>query len=85
MLAQILGPDGIIIVVALLAVLLLGGRKISSLARSLGSAQNEFKKGAAASNEGNVIAVVTALTTPEDLAHGVAPVITHVDVPHQVD
>jgi sec-independent protein translocase protein TatA len=43
-LADIFGPD--IIIVALLAlVLLFGGSQLPKLARSIGSAQAEFKKG----------------------------------------
>lgn len=44
MLAQIFGVDGIIVVVVVLAVLF-GGSQIPKLARSLGSAQKEFKQG----------------------------------------
>ena len=44
MLADIFGVDGIVIVVVVLAVLF-GSSQIPKLARSLGSAQNEFKKG----------------------------------------
>ena len=44
MIAEILGWE--IIVPLLLIVLLFGGAKIPELARSLGRAQSEFKKGA---------------------------------------
>lgn len=44
MLAEIFGMDGIIVVVVILAVLF-GSSQIPKIARSLGSAQNEFKKG----------------------------------------
>ena len=44
MLAEIFGVDGIIVLVVILAVLF-GSSQIPKLARSLGSAQNEFKKG----------------------------------------
>ncbi|MFZ0664466.1 MAG: twin-arginine translocase TatA/TatE family subunit [Acidimicrobiales bacterium] len=44
MLAEIFGVDGIIIVVVI-AVVLFGGSQIPKLARSLGSAQKEFKQG----------------------------------------
>ncbi len=43
MLAEIIGPD-ILILIAVIA-LLFGGSQIPKLARSLGSAQREFKKG----------------------------------------
>jgi TatA/E family protein of Tat protein translocase len=44
MLAEIFGPD-LLIVVIVIAVLIFGGAAIPKLARSLGSAQGEFKKG----------------------------------------
>ena len=44
MLADIFGVDGIIVLVVVIAVLF-GSSQIPKLARSLGSAQNEFKKG----------------------------------------
>jgi len=46
MLADIFGPD-LLIVVIVIAVLIFGGAAIPKLARSLGSAQGEFKKGVA--------------------------------------
>jgi sec-independent protein translocase protein TatA len=45
MLADILGPDGLIMVVVLAIVLLFGGSKLPKLARGLGSASHEFRKG----------------------------------------
>jgi sec-independent protein translocase protein TatA len=45
MLAEIFGPDGIIVIAILAVVLLFGGRKLPELARGLGSASREFKKG----------------------------------------
>jgi len=45
-LAEIFGPD-LIIVIIVVAVVLFGGSQIPKLARSLGSAQSEFKKGLA--------------------------------------
>jgi sec-independent protein translocase protein TatA len=45
MLAEIFGVDGIIVVVVLAIVLLFGGSKLPQLARGLGSASHEFKKG----------------------------------------
>jgi sec-independent protein translocase protein TatA len=47
MLAEIFGPDGLIVVAILAVVLLFGGRKLPELARGLGSASREFKKGIA--------------------------------------
>jgi sec-independent protein translocase protein TatA len=44
MLADIFGMDGIVVIVIVIAVLF-GSSQIPKLARSLGSAQNEFKKG----------------------------------------
>jgi sec-independent protein translocase protein TatA len=45
MFAEIFGVDGIIVIAAVLIVLLFGGTKLPKLARSLGSASHEFKKG----------------------------------------
>ena len=42
---NILGPDGIIVIVVVGLVLLFGGSKLPGLARSLGSASHEFKRG----------------------------------------
>jgi sec-independent protein translocase protein TatA len=47
MFAEIFGPDGLIIIGAIVIVLLFGGAKLPKLARSLGSASSEFKKGVA--------------------------------------
>lgn len=46
MLADIFGVDGVIVLIIVLVVLF-GGAAIPKLARSLGSAQHEFKKGLA--------------------------------------
>jgi sec-independent protein translocase protein TatA len=46
-LAQILGPDGLIVIGALLVVLLFGGTQLPKVARGLGSASHEFRKGLA--------------------------------------
>ncbi len=45
MLAEIFGVDGLIVVVCVVVVLLFGGTKLPKLARGLGSASHEFKKG----------------------------------------
>jgi sec-independent protein translocase protein TatA len=46
MLAEIFGPD-LIIVIVVAVVVLFGGSQIPKIARSLGSAQSQFKKGLA--------------------------------------
>jgi sec-independent protein translocase protein TatA len=45
MLADILGADGLIVIAVILVVLLFGGSQLPKLARGLGSASHEFKKG----------------------------------------
>ena len=45
MLANIVGPDGLIVVVVVVVVLLFGGSQLPKLARGLGNASHEFKKG----------------------------------------
>ena len=52
MVAEIFGMDGIIVVIVIAAVLF-GSSQIPKLARSLGSAQNEFKKGLAEGHKGD--------------------------------
>ena len=47
MLANIFGADGIIVIVVVVVVLLFGGSQLPKLARGLGSASHEFKKGVA--------------------------------------
>lgn len=44
-LGNIMGPDGLIIIVALVVVMFFGGQRLPKLARGLGSASHEFKKG----------------------------------------
>jgi sec-independent protein translocase protein TatA len=44
-LADLYGADGIIVIVCVVVVLLFGGAKLPKLARGLGSASHEFKKG----------------------------------------
>jgi sec-independent protein translocase protein TatA len=44
-LANILGPDGVIVLVIIVLVLLFGGTQLPKLARGLGEASHEFKKG----------------------------------------
>jgi sec-independent protein translocase protein TatA len=45
MLANIFGADGIIVIVVVALVLIFGGSRIPHLARGLGAASHEFKKG----------------------------------------
>ncbi len=45
LLGNLVGPDGLIIIVVLVVVLLFGGNKLPKLARGLGSASHEFRKG----------------------------------------
>lgn len=45
MLANLIGPDSVIILVVVVVVLLFGGSRLPKLARGLGSASHEFKKG----------------------------------------
>jgi TatA/E family protein of Tat protein translocase len=47
MLAQILGSDGLIVLVVLGVLLLFGGRQLPKLVRGLGSASREFRNGVA--------------------------------------
>ncbi|MGO9560991.1 MAG: twin-arginine translocase TatA/TatE family subunit [Acidimicrobiales bacterium] len=56
--ADILGPDLIIVIVVGVIVLLFGGSKLPKLARGLGSASHEFKKGL---EEGNADSQASSL------------------------
>jgi sec-independent protein translocase protein TatA len=64
MLADIFGPD-LLIVVIVLVVVLFGGAAIPKLARNLGSAKNEFEKGLgeAKKNEAKDTAAASATGT----------------------
>jgi len=44
-LAELLGPDGLIVIAVIVIVMLFGGSQLPKLARGLGSASHEFKKG----------------------------------------
>lgn len=44
-LAEIFGTDGLIVIAVIVVVLLFGGSQLPKLARGLGSASHEFKKG----------------------------------------
>ncbi|MFZ0059052.1 MAG: twin-arginine translocase TatA/TatE family subunit [Acidimicrobiales bacterium] len=62
MLANVFGPDGLIIIAVVVIVLLFGGSKLPELARGLGSASHEFKKGLAEGGEETSKAAETAKT-----------------------
>jgi Sec-independent protein translocase protein TatA len=65
MLADIFGPD-LLIVAIILVVLLFGGAAIPKLARNLGSAKNQFEKGI---NDGKAAGTTSAATdTPAPTA-----------------
>ena len=64
MLADIFGPD-LLIVAIILVVLLFGGAAIPKLARNLGSAKNQFEKGLEEGKaEGGTSATSAAADTP---------------------
>ncbi|HEY5272349.1 MAG TPA: twin-arginine translocase TatA/TatE family subunit [Acidimicrobiales bacterium] len=73
MVAEIFGVDGIIVIVAVVIVLLFGGSKLPKLARSLGSASHEFKKGVQAGDRdaslplGSTSTDAAAVTSSEHL------------------
>ena len=45
MLAQLIGPDGAIVVAVVALLLIFGGSRLPKLARGLGSASHEFRQG----------------------------------------
>ena len=45
MLADLIGPDSLIVIAVIVIVLFFGGSRLPKLARGLGSASHEFKKG----------------------------------------
>ena len=51
MLADLIGPDSLIVIAVVIIVLLFGGSKLPKLARGLGSASHEFKKGVEEGNQ----------------------------------
>lgn len=66
MLAEILGPDGLIVIIAVVVVLLFGGSKLPKLARSLGGASHEFKKGIAEGDSSSEAdSATTVVSTPD--------------------
>lgn len=64
MLADILGPD-LLIVLVVVVLVLFGGAAIPKLARNLGSAKNEFEKGM---RDGATKSEATAATADDDKA-----------------
>lgn len=71
MIAEIFGIDGVVLVVVLLAVLF-GSSQIPKLARSLGSAQAEFKKAHTDTAEATPAAITSPVVVPVAV-----PVTTH--------
>jgi sec-independent protein translocase protein TatA len=65
MFAEIFGVDGIIVIGAVVIVLLFGGTKLPKLARSLGSASHEFKKGVEAGDEDALTSTTVTVIVPE--------------------
>jgi Sec-independent protein translocase protein TatA len=63
MLADIFGPD-LLIVAIVLVVLLFGGAAIPKLARNLGSAKNQFEKGLAEGKADSAAGTSAASDTP---------------------
>jgi Sec-independent protein translocase protein TatA len=76
MLADIFGPD-LLIVAIVLVVLLFGGAAIPKLARNLGSAKNQFEKGMDEGKAAGAATTSAATDTP-------APVVTTVVTPAPV-
>jgi len=48
---SVLGPDGLIVIIVVVVVLLFGGNRLPKLARGLGSASHEFRKGLSEGDE----------------------------------
>jgi sec-independent protein translocase protein TatA len=82
--SEIFGVDGIIILVVVVLVLF-GSTQIPKLARSLGSAQKEFKKGLdeGSSEDGKGSAAVAQATPPAAVSPPVAPPAVQVNVEGQ--
>jgi sec-independent protein translocase protein TatA len=75
MLAEIFGPD-LLIVVIVIAVLIFGGAAIPKLARSLGSAQGEFKKGVSDAKTASADATSGDAKATDAVANGNNPAST---------
>ncbi len=82
--SEIFGVDGIIILVVVVLVLF-GSTQIPKLARSLGSAQKEFKKGLdeGSSEDGKGGAAVTQATPPAAVNPPATPPAVQVNVEGQ--
>jgi sec-independent protein translocase protein TatA len=82
--AEIFGVDGIIVLIVVVLVLF-GSTQIPKLARSLGSAQKEFKKGLdeGASSDDKGVQAAAAIPAPAQVpvAPAPAPVVTPVAQP----
>jgi sec-independent protein translocase protein TatA len=76
--ADILGPDMIIVIVVAVIVLLFGGSKLPKLARGLGGASHEFKKGLEeGANESKASSVpTTVVATPPTVVAAPPTVVT---------
>ena len=70
-LANLFGPDGLVVIAVVVIVLLFGGSKLPELARGLGSASHEFKKGLAEGEESSKAA--DAAKTAESAKDSEAP------------
>lgn len=66
LLANLFGPDTLIIIVVLVVVLLFGGNKLPKLARGLGAASHEFRKGVEEGDDEGKKTVETAKTPETD-------------------
>jgi sec-independent protein translocase protein TatA len=66
-LAEIFGPDGLIVIAVVVVVLLFGGSQLPKLARGLGSASHEFKKGLEQGERpGQAAQAAQAVETPKE-------------------
>jgi sec-independent protein translocase protein TatA len=63
LLANIIGDDGLIVIVIALIVIF-GGTKLPKIARNIGAAGKEFKKGQAEGNDGSVAEGSTSASAP---------------------
>jgi sec-independent protein translocase protein TatA len=66
-LAEVFGVDGIVVIVCVVAVLLFGGTKLPKLARGLGSASHEFKKGLEEGDKEGAAGLPGTSATPQTL------------------
>jgi sec-independent protein translocase protein TatA len=80
--AELFGLDGVIVLIVVVLVLF-GSTQIPKLARSLGSAQKEFKKGLDEGASSDDKGVQAAAAIPAPVAPAPAPVVTPVAQPAQ--